>query len=325
MTAAARRRAIMTFLERVFQKLLLNFTWWVNRKDADGRQSLRAAASSGSTTSASSTARSPLPSGGHLEQADGTAWMAFYCGTMLSMALELARKDPSYEDIASKFFEHFVAIADAMNTLGGTGLWDEEDGFYYDQLRADGRQVAAAHPLDGRTHAALRGRGARAGRRSIALPGFCKRMQWFLDNRPDLARHDVVHAPTRRRHGACSPFPRASASSACCGTCSTKTSSSRRTASARCRACTSTSRIATRLDGQNLDVDYKPGGVDARHLRRQLELARPGVVSGQLPAHRGAGALSPLLRRRPARRAADRVRSAREPARRSRTSCAAGC
>ena len=78
------------------------------------------------------------------------------------MALELASDDPAYEDIASKFFEHFVAIADAMNTLGGTGLWDEEDGFYYDQLHVDGAQHAAARPLDGRAHPAVRRRGARA-------------------------------------------------------------------------------------------------------------------------------------------------------------------
>ena len=83
----------------------------------------------------------PLPTGGHLEQADGTAWMAFYCATMLSIALELASEDPSYEDVASKFFEHFVAITDAMNSLGGTGLWDEADGFYYDQLHVNGDHV----------------------------------------------------------------------------------------------------------------------------------------------------------------------------------------
>src|SRR5205814_4907326 len=80
----------------------------------------------------------PLPTGGTLEQADGTAWMAFYCATMLSMALELASRNPAYEDMASKFFEHFVAISDAMNRMGGAGLWDEEDGFYYDQLHLEG-------------------------------------------------------------------------------------------------------------------------------------------------------------------------------------------
>ena len=104
----------------------------------------------------------PLPGGGHLEQADGTAWMAFYCATMLSMALELAADDPSYEDIASKFFEHFVSIADAMNRLGGMGLWDEQDGFYYDVLNADGTTLPLRHSLDGRHHSAVCRRSARA-------------------------------------------------------------------------------------------------------------------------------------------------------------------
>ena len=97
--------------------------------------------------------------GPQLEQADGTAWMAFYCSTMLSMALELAREDPTYEDMASKFFEHFVAIVDAMNELGGTGLWDEADGFYYDRLSFGRTRGAAAGPIDGRPAAAVRGRG----------------------------------------------------------------------------------------------------------------------------------------------------------------------
>ena len=102
-----------------------------------------------------------MPGGAELEQADGTAWMAFYCNTMLAMALELASFDPGMEDIASKFFEHFVNIADAINTLGGTGLWDEQDGFYYDQVHADGHTV----PLRLRSH---RGPGAAAGRGSAA-------------------------------------------------------------------------------------------------------------------------------------------------------------
>jgi hypothetical protein len=120
-----------------------------------------------------------------LEQADGTAWMASYCLTMLSMALELAREDPEYEDVASKFFEHFVAIASAMNSLGGTGLWDETDGFYYDQLRVDGTTLP------------LRVRSAVGLMPLLAvtvldydditrLPGFRKRMDWFLENRKDL-------------------------------------------------------------------------------------------------------------------------------------------
>ena len=82
--------------------------------------------------------------------------MAFFCATMLAMALELAETQPEYEDIASKFFEHFVAITDAMNTLGGTGLWDEQDGFYYDQLQVDGKSIPLQHPLDGRADPAVR-------------------------------------------------------------------------------------------------------------------------------------------------------------------------
>ena len=108
------------FLARVFQKLLMNFTWWVNRKDPNGRH-LFSGGFLGLDNIGVFDRSKPLPTGGTLEQADGTAWMAFYCGTMLSMALELAEGDPSYEDIASKFFEHFVSIADAMNTFGGTG------------------------------------------------------------------------------------------------------------------------------------------------------------------------------------------------------------
>ena len=108
------------FLERIFHKLLLNFTWWVNRKDAEGRNVFRAVFS-GSTTSACSTAARPLPTGGHIEQADGTGWMAMYCLNMLAIALELANEDQTYEDVASKFWEHFLYIADAMNNLGDDG------------------------------------------------------------------------------------------------------------------------------------------------------------------------------------------------------------
>ncbi|MCA9291422.1 MAG: hypothetical protein KDA25_09855, partial [Phycisphaerales bacterium] len=130
----------------------------------------------------------PLPTGGHLDQADGTAWMAFFCGTMLSIALELAHHDRTYEDVASKFFEHFVAICDAMNSLGGTGLWDEDDGFYYDQLNVDGKP----RPLRVRSLVGLIPLIAVEvldGSHIDRLPGFRKRTQWFLRNRPDLARH----------------------------------------------------------------------------------------------------------------------------------------
>src|SRR6185503_4680989 len=126
------------FLESVFQKLLLNFTWWVNRKDATGNN-LFSGGFLGLDNIGVFDRSKPLPTGGSLQQADGTAWMAFYCATMLNMALELARDAgrilPAYEDMASKFFEHFIQIADAMNSVGGSGLWDETDGFYYDEIR----------------------------------------------------------------------------------------------------------------------------------------------------------------------------------------------
>jgi len=128
------------FLASAFQKLLINFTWWVNRKDLHGRH-VFAGGFLGLDNIGLFDRSAPLPAGAHLDQADGTAWMAFYCSTMLHIALELASEDPVFEDLASKFFEHFVAIADALNSLGGTGLWHEEDGFYYDQLSLDGQSI----------------------------------------------------------------------------------------------------------------------------------------------------------------------------------------
>ena len=175
------------FLARVFQKLLVNFTWWVNRKDVSGHH-IFSGGFLGLDNVGVFDRSKPLPGGGQLEQADGTAWMAFYCSTMLAMALELAEEDPIYEDIASKFFEHFVAIADAMNRLGGTGLWHEEDGFYYDQLLVGGsslplrlRSIVGIIPL-------FAVEFIEEGRLD-KLPGFAKRTRWFLENRKDLADH----------------------------------------------------------------------------------------------------------------------------------------
>ncbi len=187
------------FLERAFHKLLLNFTWWVNRKDPDGRN-LFAGGFLGLDNIGVFDRSRPLPTGGHLEQADGTAWMAFYCSTMLAIALELASEDPAYEDVASKFFEHFIAIADAINTLGGTGLWSEEDGFYYDQLHVDGmhtplriRSLVGAMPLiavevlEENTFA--------------KLEGFKKRLNWFLENRQDVAGQIACMHPKETGRG----------------------------------------------------------------------------------------------------------------------------
>jgi hypothetical protein len=175
------------FLERIFQKLLMNFTWWVNRKDIEGKQ-VFSGGFLGLDNIGVFDRSKPLPGGGVLEQADGSAWMAFYCATMLSIALELAAEEPVYEDVASKFFEHFVAIADAMNTLGGHGLWDEEDGFYYDQVRTADQTL----PLKIRSIVGLIPLFAvEVLEQEIIdrLPGFRKRLDWFLENRRDLYHH----------------------------------------------------------------------------------------------------------------------------------------
>jgi hypothetical protein len=179
------------FLERVFQKLLLNFTWWVNRKDASGKN-LFAGGFLGLDNIGVFDRSKPLPTGGTLHQADGTAWMAFYCSTMLAMAIELARGEHgqvnrAYEDMASKFLEHFVQIADAINTAGGSGLWDEQDGFYYDQLVLDGTTI----PLRTRSLVGLLPLIAVEvfdEKQIKALPGFYKRFQWFQRYRADLGK-----------------------------------------------------------------------------------------------------------------------------------------
>ena len=185
--SAGRGHRDIEFLKRAFQKLIINFTWWVNRKDPSGKN-LFSGGFLGLDNIGVFDRGQPLPGGGTLEEADGTAWMAFYCGTMLSIALELASCDPTYEDIASKFFEHFVAITDAMNSLGGTGLWNEEDGFYYDQIAVDGKHL----PLRVRSIVGVIPLFAceiLEANHIDRLSGFTRRMQWFLKHRKDLAKY----------------------------------------------------------------------------------------------------------------------------------------
>ncbi len=175
------------FLERCFQKLLLNFTWWVNRQGADG-QNLFAGGFLGLDNIGVFDRSLPI-NGTHVQQADGTAWMGFYCASMLNIALELAQTRSVYEDIASKFLEHYVAIVDALNHQEGDGLWDEASGFYFDRLfLSDGtaqsvaiRSIVGLIPLFG--VAVLR-------REELEkLTSFRGRLDWFLNNRPNLARH----------------------------------------------------------------------------------------------------------------------------------------
>jgi hypothetical protein len=189
------------FLESVFQKLLLNFTWWVNRKDATGKNLFSGGFLGLDNIGVFDRSR-PLPGGGSLQQADGTAWMAFYCSTMLAMALELAhdgeRVRPAYEDMASKFLEHFVQIAEAMNTVGGSGLWDEQDGFYYDQLEVNGQSF----PLRTRSMVGLLPLIAVEvlDEDDIArLPGFRKRLDWFITHKHSLQRGIALGRSNSRR------------------------------------------------------------------------------------------------------------------------------
>jgi hypothetical protein len=193
-------RADREFLEKVFHKLLLNFTWWVNRKDPDGRNVFEGGFLGLDNIGVFDRSK-PLPTGGHIEQSDGTSWMGMYCLNMLAIAMELAREDPAYEDVASKFFEHFVYITQAMNNRGGHGisLWDEEDGFYYDVLHLPDdrhhfmkvRSMVGLIPLyavEVLEPEALEG-----------LPGFNRRMQWFLDNVPNVPHH--IEMTQKSAHG----------------------------------------------------------------------------------------------------------------------------
>ncbi|NET35853.1 MAG: glucosidase [Cyanothece sp. SIO1E1] len=178
------------FLERVFQKLLLNFTWWVNRKDVEGNNVFEGGFL-GLDNIGVFDRSAELPTGGHIEQADGTSWMGMYCLNMLTIALELAQDNPVYEDMATKFFEHFLYIADAMNHIGmdGTQLWDPEDGFFYDMLHLpDGQSMR----LKIRSMVGLIPLFAVITLEPDSLekvPDFKKRLEWFIRNREDLRKN----------------------------------------------------------------------------------------------------------------------------------------
>jgi len=178
------------FLARIFHKLLLNFTWWVNRKDAEGRNVFQGGFL-GLDNIGVFDRSAPLPTGGHIEQADGTGWMAMYSLNLLAIALELASEDPSFEDVASKFWEHFLYIATAINHIGegGAGMWHESDGFYYDVLHMpNGAQL----PLQIRSMVGLIPLFAVETldpELVESLPGFKRRLEWFIRHRNDLTRN----------------------------------------------------------------------------------------------------------------------------------------
>ncbi|CAF1193572.1 unnamed protein product [Adineta ricciae] len=192
-----------SFLESVFLKLLMNFTWWVNRKDPNN-QNLFAGGFLGLDNIGVFDRSAELPEGGTMHQSDGTAWMCFYCLTMFGIACELAggvNGEPvieAYEDMASKFFEHFVQIVDAMNLHGGTGLWDDDDGFYYDQVKCGvtdkvislkTRSLVGVLPLIAVSVLEVE--------KMNSLPGFQRRFNWFLKYQPNLRQHIIQRKSTR--------------------------------------------------------------------------------------------------------------------------------
>jgi hypothetical protein len=193
----------LEFLERVFHKLMLNFTWWVNRKDAEGRNVFQGGFL-GLDNIGVFDRSSQLPTGGHIDQSDGTSWMAMYSLNLMRIALELAKHNRVYEDIATKFFEHFLSIAEAMNNIGehGIGLWDDEDKFFYDVLHLpdDRMQQLKVRSMVGLIP--LFAVEVLDPELLKQLPEFARRLEWYLNYRPDLAKlvsHWEVEGTGHRR------------------------------------------------------------------------------------------------------------------------------
>ncbi len=253
----------MAWLERCFQKLLLNFTWWVNRKDRSGRNVFEGGFL-GLDNIGVFDRSAPLPTGGYLEQADGTAWMALFSLNMLEIGVELAMNDAAYADMALKFCQHFLWIASAMIHAGGdTGMWDEEDGFFYDVLQLpDGqaqrlkvRSMVGLLPLCAAT--------VFEGEFLEKYPELMRRFQGFLEARPELTA--FIHDPARYAAARAAGWRRSStkpSSAACWRRCSTKTNSSARSASGRCRATTPTIPTYSMSGDQEYRVGYLPAESD---------------------------------------------------------------
>ena len=302
------------WLKSSFQKLLLNFTWWVNRKDRSGRNVFEGGFL-GLDNIGVFDRSAPLPTGGYLEQADGTAWMALFCQNMLEIAAELAMTDPDYADMALKFVEHFLWIASSMAHLGGeTGMWDEEDGFFYDVLRLpdgqaqrlkvrsmvgllplcaatvfDGKLLAKYPEIGGAAAAGSSTRGPRSAPRSTTRmkTGVAGRRLASILDETKLRR---VLAKMLDENEFLSQFGIRSLS--------------RYHAEHPLRHPRRRPGVPRRLPA---------GRVRHRHVRRQLELARADLDAGQRPDHPGTAAVLHLLRQRLHRRMPDRLRPADEP------------
>ena len=303
----------LKFLERVFHKLLLNFTWWVNRKDAEGMNVFQGGFL-GLDNIGVFDRSAPLPTGGHLEQSDGTSWMAMYSLNMLAIAIELARHDPAYEDVASKFWEHFLNIAHAMSggrLHGGEGhdLWDDEDGFFYDVLHLpdDSRMPLKIRSLVGLIP--LLAVETLEPERSLARhDGFRRRLEWFVEHRPDLTG-DVACMQTpghgerrllvdRRRR----PLRRVLRGDARRARVPVAVRHPRRS-----RRFTAISRTCCSVNGHEYRVDYEPAESTSGLFGGNSNWRGPIWFPDQLPAHRGAAEVPSLLRRQLHGRVSDRL------------------
>ena len=284
------------FLERIFHKLLINFSWWVNRKDAAGLNVFEGGFL-GLDNIGLFDRSAPLPDGGRLAQSDATSWMAMYCLNMLAIALELAQINKSYEDVATKFFEHFLYIAHAANNLGGEGLslWNEDDGFFYDVLDIGQQHI----PLKVRSFVGLIPLFAVETiepRVFDMLPDFAERMRWFQKNRPDLcANIFTMNRPgvgERRLMSLVGPDRLRRILARMLDEDEFLSPNGLR----------SLSKIHEATPGladarrRRLLGELPAGRIHHRDVRRQLELAGPRVVPRELPDDRVAATLPPLPR-----------------------------
>ena len=304
----------LAFLERVFHKLLMNFIWWVNRKDIEGHNIFQGGFL-GLDNIGVFDRGAPLPDGGRLEQSDGTAWMGMFSLNMLTIALELALHDRAYEDIATKFFEHFLYIAGAMNNIAGEGitLWDEQDEFFYDVLqnsRGEGRQIRLRSlvgliPLFAVTTiepAVL-----------DALPEFKKHLEWFLETSPSPGRLVLALARAGKGRQTAAGDPARAPHEGCAAPHAGRERVS--LALWRPRALTLLCRAPLCLrHGRSAACGaVLAGGIARGIVRRQLQLAWPDLVSGELPDHRVTAAVPLLLRRRLQDRVPDRLGAIPDP------------
>ena len=289
----------LVFLERIFMKLLLNFTWWVNRKDASGRNIFQGGFL-GLDNIGVFDRSAPLPGGGHLNQSDSTSWMAMFSLTMMRIALELALHNRAYEDMATKFFEHFLYIARAMTDIGGAGLglWDEQDEFYYDVLDLPDHRMV---PLKVHSMVGLIPMFAvetLEPEMLDKLPSFTAHMEWFLNYRPDLAALISEWTEPGRGKRRLLSLLRGHRLKALL----------RRMLDERGFFSDYGVRSLSRyhlehpyvfwLQGQPITGEIYPRGGGVRSFRRQFQLARPRLVPAELSASSSPAAVSPLLHRR---------------------------